>query len=292
MAQRRRSAFFDQIAGLAAIDTSSAWVVSVLALHGWQVCKFAPAAAQEVWDDEHGVTIASTFQPGGSAHETANGWSLRGSWRWCSGIDHCDWVMLGARTINRRGDYDQKTLLVPRTDFTVEHSWWSPGLAATGTNTANVAAALVPSHRVMVFTDQDSYGAFEDDEPLGALELPPLFAWAVAAPALGAVQKALGLVSGALGSLTTDRYQQALQREHDAMGNQWEHHWHQTCQGRPADSGLLVAEAQAMFGRCYRLAQRLRAQCPIDTTPAAFNTCLDDLEAMGQHILNRGGLTD
>ena len=76
---------------------------------------------------------------------------LSGKWSYSSGVDHCEWVILGAVVPDDEADGlgpEFRSFLVPRGDFTVDQeSWHVTGLAGTGSKDVHVADAFVPEYR-------------------------------------------------------------------------------------------------------------------------------------------------
>ena len=72
---------------------------------------------------------------------------LSGRWGLSSGVDHADWVMLGAALPDGGGRSDQlgALMLVPQRDVTIEDDWYVVGLKGTGDFNAGKGTTIVVS---------------------------------------------------------------------------------------------------------------------------------------------------
>ena len=97
-------------------------------------------------------TMASTsYAPTGQARAVSGGFRLSGRWSYSSGVDHCDWVIVGALVPDEEPGGlgpEFRSFLVPRGDFAVDQaSWHVTGLAGSGSKDVVVADAFVPEYR-------------------------------------------------------------------------------------------------------------------------------------------------
>ena len=78
-------------------DASVAWNFANLASHHWMLGMFDPQAQDVVWSKEPNSLIASSFIfPAGRARKVDGGHVLTGSWSFSSGVESCEWNMLGS----------------------------------------------------------------------------------------------------------------------------------------------------------------------------------------------------
>ncbi len=188
--------FFESVALLGAACGAAGWVGGVLAAHPWELGCMSAEAQTDVWADNERARISSSYAPTGTARRVADGYFVEGRWRFSSGIDHCDWSLLGA-VVEGEEDLGSRAFLVPRRDVRIDHdSWQVAGLAGTGSKDVQVNGAVVPEYRTHSIADLASSqwerpGWAINTSPLYRLPWMNVFAWAIAAPALGA---ATGLV--------------------------------------------------------------------------------------------------
>jgi len=137
---------------LAEGDMSVGWIYGVLGLHALHLCLFDDQAAQDVWADDSSRLIASPYMPGGVAKPAPGGYELSGRWAYSSGCNHCDWTLLGGVVEGTDGK-DYRSFLLPRSDAKIVDTWFTTGLAATGSQDIVVERAFVPEHRTHKFID-------------------------------------------------------------------------------------------------------------------------------------------
>lgn len=185
--------FADIQIALAAGDMSAAWVYGVLGVHPFQLALFDDRAAQDVWGRDSSVLIASTYMPTGRATAVDGGFRFSGKWKFSSGSEHCDWILLGGMVGDpQQGDY--RTFLLPRADYQIIDTWHVMGLKGTGSQDIEVRDVFVPDYRV-----HDLGAAYKGSSPgqavntgwLYRLSFPLVFGRAVSNGCIGALQAML-----------------------------------------------------------------------------------------------------
>jgi 3-hydroxy-9,10-secoandrosta-1,3,5(10)-triene-9,17-dione monooxygenase len=223
---------------LARADMSVGWVYGVLGVHNFQMALFDDRAAEEVWGEDDGVLIASTFQPGGRAEPVPGGYRFQGRWKFSSGCDHVDWIFLGGTL-----DGEFLTCLVPRRDYAVVDAWQVMGLKATGSHDIVVEDIFVPEHRVHRSSDGfrcDSPGNKVNSGWLYRLPFHQVFIRAITNGCIGGLQamldeyltyaqKRISVISGAprddpdaqwacgLARVTVDQQMALIERNFEAL---------------------------------------------------------------------------
>jgi 3-hydroxy-9,10-secoandrosta-1,3,5(10)-triene-9,17-dione monooxygenase len=190
--------FYDVQMTLAEGCMSSAWVLGVVAIHNWQLALFDDRAAQDVWGDDTGVLISSSYMPVGKVEWVGDDLKLSGQWGFSSGCDHCEWVFLGAvvppKPGTEAGAPDMRTFLLPRSDYEIVDDWHVMGLKGTGSKTIVVKDAIVPEYRTHKGTDGftcENPGNAVNTAPLFKLPFGQVFVRAVSSSAIGALQGAV-----------------------------------------------------------------------------------------------------
>jgi alkylation response protein AidB-like acyl-CoA dehydrogenase len=194
---------------IAAACGSTGWVYGVLAGHTWLASKFPIAAQEEVFADPD-VLIAALVRLGGAAPERVpGGYRWRGGrGKFCSGIDHAQWVLVGGMVSEADGSDGQRYFLIPRADIEIEDDWYTAGLRGTGSKSVLVHDAFIPEHRtVSIAAMLDGTGG-ADHGPY--YRLPFQLVWPLSLPgtALGTARAALaaytGMIRGKLGALSDE----------------------------------------------------------------------------------------
>jgi len=134
-------------AELASACGSTGWVYGVLAGHSWLLNLFPIEAAQEVFGDPNALT-ATVFRLGGEVTEVAGGYRLvNGDGRFCSGIDHASWVIVGNAVKRSDGTVEPRFFLIPRSDVEIVDDWFTAGMRGTGSRSIRIKESFIPAYR-------------------------------------------------------------------------------------------------------------------------------------------------
>jgi 3-hydroxy-9,10-secoandrosta-1,3,5(10)-triene-9,17-dione monooxygenase len=127
---------------------STGWVYAVLAGHNWAVGLFPAEAQREVFTDPDAL-VASIVRLGGNPPKRlAGGYLLEGATgKYCSGIEHAKWIMVGAEAAGPAGDPEPRYFLVPKSEVEVIDDWFTAGLRGTRSASLRIKRAFVPDHR-------------------------------------------------------------------------------------------------------------------------------------------------
>ena len=176
---------------------STAWCASIAMIHNWLVALYPIEAQQEVWHDPS-TLIAGAYAPNGSCVAVPGGFEITGRWSFASNCDNSAWGVV-CTVLPRNGDAAgppiQAWCLLPRSDFAIEDTWFSAGMAGTGSKTIRVdTPTFVPAHRMLPVATINS-----GDAPGAAIHGNPLYrlSFTGAAPfTLSSVP--VGIAAGAL----------------------------------------------------------------------------------------------
>ena len=94
--QMEFSVFAHLVRELAHGCASSAWVYAVVAELGWVMALFPREGQDEIWGSDPSARGCAAVDPSGKAEKVAGGYKLSGQWRFISGSDHAQWVLLTA----------------------------------------------------------------------------------------------------------------------------------------------------------------------------------------------------
>lgn len=178
---------------LAEGDIAAAWIYGVVGVHPFQLALFDDRAAQDVWQDNSATLIASTYMPTGRATQVPGGFQFSGKWKFSSGCEHCDWVLLGGLVGDPAGG-DYRTFLLPKSDYSIDDTWHAMGLKGTGSQDILVDDVFVPDYRVHNMADAyggDSPGQAVNTGWLYRLSFPLVFGRAVTNGCIGGLQAML-----------------------------------------------------------------------------------------------------
>ena len=180
---------------LARADGSAAWIWAVMSIHDYLVSLWPEEFQQEYWAKN--TLSASSFAPTGAAKPADGGYRVSGKWSFCSGIDHADWVLLGAFFGPPSGGSpmpDLRYVMVPRSDCKVIDDWFVFGLRGTGSKSLVVEDVFVPNHRICGLADMmqgASPGAKVHESPLYKASIWSIIPFTISSPANGLAQGAL-----------------------------------------------------------------------------------------------------
>lgn len=178
---------------------STCWVYVNLAAHQWMLAMWPEQAQKEVWQKGPDIFTASSFiYPAGRATKVEDGYLLSGRWSFCSGIDFCDWIMVGGMEHRDNAAPEPRMFLFPLADAEIMDTWDVIGLAGTGSKDTVCENLFVPDHRVVLVDDvQGGPTPGHSISPAPHFQLPviALFAHFIAAPIVG---MALGVYDMAL----------------------------------------------------------------------------------------------
>jgi alkylation response protein AidB-like acyl-CoA dehydrogenase len=190
---------------------SSAWILGVIACHAWIFGMFPPDAQREFWSADPSATLATSFFPAGAtAKREGYGFRLNGRWKFSSGVDHCQGILLMAFIGPEPGNANAVApvpppiayfLFVPRSDYQIEDTWHPAGLIATGSNDVILKDVFVPAYRsleVMQSVSGKSPGGLFHQSYLYRLPLFAVFGYTLVGTALGGAQGGLDFVAGNL----------------------------------------------------------------------------------------------
>ncbi len=187
--EMRPGQVFERLTAIGEACPSTAWVGSLLAVHGLILAWF-PEAAQEVfWSQGPDTRASSSLAPLGKAIAVPGGISLEGRWCYASGLDHCDWLLLGARLEGR-----VLLALVPKVSCRCEEDWQVCGLAATGSHALSLESEFVPAQHWLFQDELETGGAPGmklHKSSLYRTPWRPLFSSTFVPAALGAARAAL-----------------------------------------------------------------------------------------------------
>ncbi|MEE6177463.1 3-hydroxy-9,10-secoandrosta-1,3,5(10)-triene-9,17-dione monooxygenase oxygenase subunit [Mycobacterium sp. 050134] len=151
--------FFEAVRRLASACGSTGWVASILGVHNWHAAQFDQQAQQDVWGQDTGVRISSSYAPMGAGRVVDGGYLLNGSWNWSSGCDHATWTFVGGPVLKDGQPVDFGSFLIPISDYRIDDVWHVVGLKGTGSNTLVVQDVFVPRHRFLSYRAMNEHTA-------------------------------------------------------------------------------------------------------------------------------------
>lgn len=184
---------FEMAMELGRADGSHAWCMNYWSDHAYLIALYPEQAQADVWEENPDALVATSFAPAGEVEVVDGGYRIKGSWAWASGINHADWIILGA--LVHGGEAPEfRLFLVPKEDWEVEDVWYNAGLRASGSDTIKIEGAFVPEHRTMLMHDMregEAPGAETNPSPLYRIPMVAVWEYAMLGPVIGIARGAV-----------------------------------------------------------------------------------------------------
>lgn len=130
---------------------AASWVLMVCAAHSFIAGRFPAEGRSDIWAADPGVLIPGVPTPRGTCRKAPGGYIVEGRWPYASGVDHGEWVMLGCRGVRNEDDEPCRSqiVVIPKTEITIDDTWFTMGLRGTGSKDVVVDDVFVPDHRAV-----------------------------------------------------------------------------------------------------------------------------------------------
>lgn len=168
---------------------ATAWTTSFLMLHAWMLAKLPVESHDELFGSGKLPTAAAPLTPSGQLVGAPGGYLVSGRWEWATGIMHSDWCLVHG--FDQRVELGTRFALIPISQLTIEDTWDTSGMRATGSNIVVVNDVFVPASHTCEGTKLREQASGVTGDALGALPFLPVLAFVASAPAVGAVEGAM-----------------------------------------------------------------------------------------------------
>lgn len=130
---------------LAYADPSVAWAVKIGSDSGYFCAFLEERAARELYPSLDRAT-AGQAPPNGRAVRVPGGYRVTGRWGFASGCTHADVMVAGCLTLESEGAArgEMIYILAPASSFEIEDTWYSNGLAGSGSHHYSTRDLFVP----------------------------------------------------------------------------------------------------------------------------------------------------
>ena len=180
----------EQLVDIGSACASTAWVASLFASHSLIAAWFPETAQDAVWSESPDTLIGSSLAPMGELWSAKDGFALKGEWSFSSGIDHAEWLILGAK--NEKAE--SVLVLVRASVVTVSDDWFVCGLKGTGSKSLSIQETAVPAAFVLpmsVLESGQTPGHEVNKASVFRFPWRPAFSFSFVPTALGVAQQAL-----------------------------------------------------------------------------------------------------
>jgi alkylation response protein AidB-like acyl-CoA dehydrogenase len=175
---------------------STSWCVAIGIIHNWVVGLWPLEAQEEVWRDPDAL-VCGSYVPTGTCETVSGGYKIAGRWSFASNCDHSAWYIVGT-VIPPAAEGKPPTpawCLVPRNDARIDDTWFSMGMAGTGSKTIAIdQPTFVPAHRVLpipVINSGAAPGSLVNTNPLYKLTFTGTAPYTLCSPPVGIAAAAL-----------------------------------------------------------------------------------------------------
>jgi alkylation response protein AidB-like acyl-CoA dehydrogenase len=128
----------------------TAWVVALTNVCAWFTGLFSEKAQDEVFGANPDARVAGVFNATPTTRRVDGGLVVSGKWYSSSGSLHADWAVVGAEERDANGSVVAQYLaLMPRSDYSIDDTWFTAGMRASGSNCIVADEVFVPDHRLL-----------------------------------------------------------------------------------------------------------------------------------------------
>lgn len=178
---------------LSAADPSAGWCAMIGSDAGFYAAFLEESAARALYPDLDMVT-AGMLQPAGRAVRAPGGYRVSGRWAFGSGCTHADVIVGGCLVfdgdqpvLNELGLPTWRVMMAPASSWQVLDTWYTTGLAGSGSHDYTTSDLFVPEERTFSLLDP-----VRRPEPLYAF--PGMFFVNMHGVALGIARRAIDVV--------------------------------------------------------------------------------------------------
>ncbi len=174
----------------------TAWVVALTNVCNWFTGLFPKRAQDEVFSSPD-ARVSGVFAPSFDTRRVAGGLVASGKWFTSSGILHANWALVGLAEQDGHGALIAQYLaLIPINEVSVEDTWFTAGMRASGSNCIVAKEVFIPDHRLMNIVEavQGIYPTEMKEEASYRSAFMPVSALILTGPQLGMGRAALRYV--------------------------------------------------------------------------------------------------
>lgn len=145
---------------ISAADPATGWCVMIGSDAGFYSAFLDDDAALELWPDLDMVT-AGWLMPAGQAKRVDGGYLVNGRWSFGSGCNHADVLVGGCIVVDADGAMEMgehgmpvtRTMMASANRWTIHDTWYTTGLAGSGSNDYSCTDLFVPERHTFAITD-------------------------------------------------------------------------------------------------------------------------------------------
>jgi 3-hydroxy-9,10-secoandrosta-1,3,5(10)-triene-9,17-dione monooxygenase len=144
--------WFEAVREISKADASHGWCASLMIHHPHYLSQFPEDAQRTVWAQGLDVPIAASIHPVGHITAAEGGYRVSGEFPFASGVNHSPWAIVGGM-VDTAGGREATFFLVPPKQFTINDTWFTTAMRATGSNTIVCDDVYVPANHTVALSD-------------------------------------------------------------------------------------------------------------------------------------------
>lgn len=190
-------AHVDAVSTIAEGCQATAWCLGVYHAHDYLIGHLPEEAQADIYRTSNNQAVAAVIGPRGTAVKQEDGsFLLSGFWPFASGNAASDWLLLGARVVDKDGNVlDEGDLAVEADKVTRLDDWHVAGLQGTGSNSVKCENVVVPAHRFVslpaVLENQTSTFADPNAPSIYKSQAGPALGMYICTSVIGSAKRAL-----------------------------------------------------------------------------------------------------
>jgi len=141
--------FMKLIERLSKADGSTGWVAS-FAFATKYLCSLPEASLHKIFDGNPGLVFAGATFPIQPAKKVDGGIIVNGRWPFGSGCMNASLVAVGVSVPGEGDQVFKQMAVMPRDQITIDQTWNTIGMSATGSNTMVVEDVFVPDEMILL----------------------------------------------------------------------------------------------------------------------------------------------
>ncbi|MBE8590933.1 oxidoreductase [Pseudomonas sp. MAFF 301449] len=184
-------------ATLAEACGGTAWVVALNNVCAWFTGLCSEQAQNDIYALNPDARVAGVLSTSPISQRVEGGLRISGKWYSSSGILHADWASVGVDECNAHGVVVGRFLaLLPKSDYSIEDTWFTAGMRASGSNCIVVNDVFIPNHRLLNLgaAIEGEYATEFKEEAAYRAQLIPVASLTLNGPTLGMGRAALKYV--------------------------------------------------------------------------------------------------
>ena len=168
------------------------WLFSVLGFHEWYMSFASEELQREVWGSDEDAMVCDSYAVMGQVERVGDGYTVSGTWRFCSGIEWSSWIAVGGVAVAPDGEHPEHIMFfVPKSECRITHDWNTMGLRGTASRAVTIDKAFVPDHRAFALgrIAGPNRSKVTEDGPLWRVPLMTMQGLAILTPSVGLGQR-------------------------------------------------------------------------------------------------------